>query len=245
MASTAPAAAGLRNGVSSPGGVRGTTRGGAGCPRSSLGPGGPEGSGRSLCPQLSTRSAMASPGREGEHPSVTLFRQYLRIRTVQPEPDYGENAAVPGPGGGGDCAFNRAPAAVTQPSPPLLPQRAPHPSSHSLGPPTRGRGRHLPCRGLAPPKFRPAAGQGTSSPPSRAGVGEGRPGSHLEVSRSPLGWTKATALRSGAWWRGAAWSRFLLWFSAREMLVTLVSLHRASPSLRKTLTSHLTVHKGH
>lgn len=39
---------------------------------------------------------MASKRREGEHPSVTLFRQYLRIRTVQPEPDYGENAAVPG-----------------------------------------------------------------------------------------------------------------------------------------------------
>lgn len=49
---------------------------------------------------------MASEGREGEHPSVTLFRQYLRIRTVQPQPDYGENAAVPGPAvgsRGGDC----------------------------------------------------------------------------------------------------------------------------------------------
>uniref|UniRef100_A0A8B9Z2S1 N-acyl-aliphatic-L-amino acid amidohydrolase n=1 Tax=Bos mutus grunniens TaxID=30521 RepID=A0A8B9Z2S1_BOSMU len=34
---------------------------------------------------------MASEGREGEHPSVTLFRQYLRIRTLQPEPDYGTN----------------------------------------------------------------------------------------------------------------------------------------------------------
>ncbi|XP_030162769.1 aminoacylase-1 isoform X1 [Lynx canadensis] len=42
----------------------------------------------SLCPQLTPRSAMASEGLEGEHPSVTLFRQYLRIRTVQPEPDY-------------------------------------------------------------------------------------------------------------------------------------------------------------
>lgn len=31
---------------------------------------------------------MASKGIQGEHPSVTLFRQYLRIRTVQPEPDY-------------------------------------------------------------------------------------------------------------------------------------------------------------
>lgn len=50
---------------------------------------------------------MASEGREGEHPSVTLFRQYLRIRTVQPKPDYGENAAVPGPAvgsRGGDCS---------------------------------------------------------------------------------------------------------------------------------------------
>uniref|UniRef100_A0A4X2LLA2 N-acyl-aliphatic-L-amino acid amidohydrolase n=1 Tax=Vombatus ursinus TaxID=29139 RepID=A0A4X2LLA2_VOMUR len=27
---------------------------------------------------------------EGEHPAVTLFRQYLRIRTVQPEPSYDE-----------------------------------------------------------------------------------------------------------------------------------------------------------
>lgn len=40
---------------------------------------------------------MASEGSEGEHPSVTLFRQYLRIRTLQPEPDYGENTAVSGP----------------------------------------------------------------------------------------------------------------------------------------------------
>ncbi|XP_055985861.1 aminoacylase-1 [Sorex fumeus] len=31
---------------------------------------------------------MASKGIQGEHPSVTLFRQYLRIRTVHPEPDY-------------------------------------------------------------------------------------------------------------------------------------------------------------
>lgn len=44
---------------------------------------------------------MASKGREGEHPSVTLFRQYLRIRTVQPEPDYGENAACGGASGAG------------------------------------------------------------------------------------------------------------------------------------------------
>ncbi|XP_025771835.1 aminoacylase-1 isoform X4 [Puma concolor] len=36
---------------------------------------------------------MASEGLEGEHPSVTLFRQYLRIRTVQPEPDYGAAVA--------------------------------------------------------------------------------------------------------------------------------------------------------
>lgn len=28
--------------------------------------------------------------REGEDPSVTLFRDYLRLKTVHPEPDYGE-----------------------------------------------------------------------------------------------------------------------------------------------------------
>ena len=27
---------------------------------------------------------------EGEDPSVTLFRDYLRLKTVHPEPDYGE-----------------------------------------------------------------------------------------------------------------------------------------------------------
>uniref|UniRef100_A0A8C5XBE4 Aminoacylase-1 n=1 Tax=Microcebus murinus TaxID=30608 RepID=A0A8C5XBE4_MICMU len=37
---------------------------------------------------------MASKGPEDEHPSVTLFRQYLRIRTVQPKPDYGTNPAL-------------------------------------------------------------------------------------------------------------------------------------------------------
>ncbi|XP_006169396.1 aminoacylase-1A [Tupaia chinensis] len=36
---------------------------------------------------------MTSKGPEGEHPSVTLFRQYLRIRTVQPQPDYGAAVA--------------------------------------------------------------------------------------------------------------------------------------------------------
>uniref|UniRef100_A0A673T9R0 N-acyl-aliphatic-L-amino acid amidohydrolase n=1 Tax=Suricata suricatta TaxID=37032 RepID=A0A673T9R0_SURSU len=36
---------------------------------------------------------MASEGLEGEHPSVTLFRQYLRIRTIQPNPDYGAAVA--------------------------------------------------------------------------------------------------------------------------------------------------------
>uniref|UniRef100_A0A9L0T9Q7 Aminoacylase 1 n=1 Tax=Equus caballus TaxID=9796 RepID=A0A9L0T9Q7_HORSE len=41
---------------------------------------------------------MASKGREDEHPSVTLFRQYLRIRTVHPEPDYGGTWSC------GDCA---------------------------------------------------------------------------------------------------------------------------------------------
>uniref|UniRef100_A0A2K5DKG9 Aminoacylase-1 n=1 Tax=Aotus nancymaae TaxID=37293 RepID=A0A2K5DKG9_AOTNA len=36
---------------------------------------------------------MTSKGPEEEHPSVTLFRQYLRIRTVQPKPDYGAAVA--------------------------------------------------------------------------------------------------------------------------------------------------------
>lgn len=31
---------------------------------------------------------------------MTLFRRYLRIRTVQPEPDYGENAGFRGLYGG-------------------------------------------------------------------------------------------------------------------------------------------------
>lgn len=29
---------------------------------------------------------------EGEEPSVSLLRKYLRLRTVHPEPDYGEEA---------------------------------------------------------------------------------------------------------------------------------------------------------
>nr|XP_035131591.2 aminoacylase-1 isoform X1 [Callithrix jacchus] len=43
--------------------------------------------------QLTKHSAMTSKGPEEEHPSVTLFRQYLRIRTVQPKPDYGAAVA--------------------------------------------------------------------------------------------------------------------------------------------------------
>lgn len=27
---------------------------------------------------------------EGEDPSVSLFREYLRLKTVHPDPDYGE-----------------------------------------------------------------------------------------------------------------------------------------------------------
>lgn len=80
----------------------------------------------SLCPQLTKRSAMASQGCEGEHPSVTLFRQYLRIRTVHPKPDYGEKAAVPGPVGWAQHnALNQAPTPVTHLSPTLMPQMAP------------------------------------------------------------------------------------------------------------------------
>uniref|UniRef100_A0A8D2CQ40 N-acyl-aliphatic-L-amino acid amidohydrolase n=1 Tax=Sciurus vulgaris TaxID=55149 RepID=A0A8D2CQ40_SCIVU len=36
---------------------------------------------------------MASKDPESEHPSVTLFRQYLRILTVHPNPDYGPAVA--------------------------------------------------------------------------------------------------------------------------------------------------------
>ena len=32
---------------------------------------------------------MSTPS-EKEHPSVTLFRDYLRIKTVHPKPDYGK-----------------------------------------------------------------------------------------------------------------------------------------------------------
>lgn len=30
---------------------------------------------------------------EGEDPSVGLFREYLRLRTVHPDPDYGETSS--------------------------------------------------------------------------------------------------------------------------------------------------------
>ncbi|XP_032145942.1 aminoacylase-1 isoform X1 [Sapajus apella] len=43
--------------------------------------------------RLATQSAMTSKNPKEEHPSVTLFRQYLRIRTVQPKPDYGAAVA--------------------------------------------------------------------------------------------------------------------------------------------------------
>lgn len=74
----------------------------------------------------SPRSAMASKGREGEHPSVTLFRQYLRIRTVHPEPDYGEKAAQ-----GLWWSPGRDGAPGPQPSPTLLAGTAP-PSLQTL-----------------------------------------------------------------------------------------------------------------
>lgn len=46
-----------------------------------------------------------APGKQGksagasENPSVTLFREYLRIDTVHPKPDYGEGGRD-SPGGG-------------------------------------------------------------------------------------------------------------------------------------------------
>uniref|UniRef100_A0A2I3RLH2 N-acyl-aliphatic-L-amino acid amidohydrolase n=1 Tax=Pan troglodytes TaxID=9598 RepID=A0A2I3RLH2_PANTR len=59
---------------------------------------------------------MTSKGPEEEHPSVTLFRQYLRIRTVQPKPDYGEKTVAPepvtGPKGRGLCSKPVAPGYV-------------------------------------------------------------------------------------------------------------------------------------
>lgn len=32
----------------------------------------------------------AKRAKVGEDPSVTVFREYLRIKTVQPNPDYGK-----------------------------------------------------------------------------------------------------------------------------------------------------------
>ena len=32
----------------------------------------------------------STQGSAGEDPSVTLFREYLRLKTVHPEPDYGK-----------------------------------------------------------------------------------------------------------------------------------------------------------
>ncbi|XP_038626560.1 aminoacylase-1 [Tachyglossus aculeatus] len=37
---------------------------------------------------MSKKTNTSHPSMGQEHPSVTLFRQYLRIRTVQPDPDY-------------------------------------------------------------------------------------------------------------------------------------------------------------
>uniref|UniRef100_A0A8C5UBD8 Uncharacterized protein n=1 Tax=Malurus cyaneus samueli TaxID=2593467 RepID=A0A8C5UBD8_9PASS len=70
-----------------------------------------------------------APGKPGkgtgasENPSVTLFREYLRIDTVHPKPDYGEDGetgwgvtscfcptGVPGPrGAGADLAGHKPP----------------------------------------------------------------------------------------------------------------------------------------
>jgi aminoacylase len=36
---------------------------------------------------------MSASANEEEHPSVALFREYLRIRTVQPKPDYAASTA--------------------------------------------------------------------------------------------------------------------------------------------------------
>lgn len=55
-----------------------------------------------LTPSLLARGASMLPDKDGpsigggtqgtegkEHPSVTLFREYLRLKTVHPAPDYG------------------------------------------------------------------------------------------------------------------------------------------------------------
>lgn len=52
-----------------------------------------------LCPQGNNRNQTMLPekegpgvqrGQKGEDSSVSLFREYLRLKTVHPEPDYGE-----------------------------------------------------------------------------------------------------------------------------------------------------------
>lgn len=55
-----------------------------------------------LCPHRSRRNHTMLPDKdgpgvgggqsssEGEDPSVSLFREYLRLKTVHPDPDYGE-----------------------------------------------------------------------------------------------------------------------------------------------------------
>lgn len=84
----------------------------------------------SFCPQLTTHSDMASESHESEHPSVTLFRRYLRIRTVHPDPDYGEDVEASGPAlgpRGPGLSPKQAPSPVTQGSPALMPQMVPQP----------------------------------------------------------------------------------------------------------------------
>ena len=54
----------------------------------------------SLCPTGSTvrmisqgamdASRVVEEGQSDEHPAVSLFREYLRIETVHPDPDYGK-----------------------------------------------------------------------------------------------------------------------------------------------------------
>ena len=42
-------------------------------------------------------STMAAEHGQGEHQAVTNFREYLRIKTVEPDPDYGKNSKHTGP----------------------------------------------------------------------------------------------------------------------------------------------------
>ena len=47
-----------------------------------------------MAQQVQNGVPQAKKTKNDEHSSVTLFRDYLRVKTVQPEPDYGKYAAA-------------------------------------------------------------------------------------------------------------------------------------------------------